>query len=196
MHNPKEAYFVRELTRRVGAQINAVRTELKNLQDMELVVEVDDPESEGLSFDGDGAKTGKERPKRQSSGQRKYFRLNADSLVYPELLALFTKSRVLMEKDFVRRLASVGSISYLVLTGTFTGEKESPTDMLIVGRVKRERLAPMIRSFEKEIGKEVNYTVMTPQEFRYRKDVTDRFLYSILESKKLTVIDTISEVSG
>jgi len=197
LNNPKDAYFVRELTRRIGAQINAVRTELKKLQILELVIEVDDPELEGFVIDKDGASKKKKNGSRRrpSTRQRKYFRLNTDSLIYPEMVALFTKARVLLEKSFVRKLATTGSISYLVLTGVFTGEEDAPTDMLIVGRIKREKLSRMIRLFEKEIGKEVNFTVMTIQEFRYRKDVTDRFLYSILESKKLTVIDTITDSS-
>ena len=93
------------------------------------------------------------------------------------------------------QFAWAGNISYLALTGTFTGEAEAPTDVLVVGKVNRDRLSALIRSFEKEVGKEINYTVMTAQEFTYRKDVTDRFLYSILESKKLTVIDTISSAA-
>ena len=193
MNNPQEAYFVRELTRRIGAQINAVRTELNKLQSLELVVEVDDPEAEGYIIDS--SEKGNTTKRRRASRQRKYFRLNTDCLIFPEMKALFLKSRVLLEKNFVRKLANAGNISYLLLTGVFTGEEDAPTDMLIVGRIKKEKLATMIKGFEKEIGKEINYTIMTTQEFRYRKDITDRFLYSILESKKLTVIDTITEAA-
>ena len=193
MNNQQDAYFVRELTRRIGAQINAVRIELNKLQSLGLVIEVDDPEAEGLTIDS--SDKGKKTKRRRAFGQRKYFRLNTDCLIYPEMKALFLKARILLEKNFVRKLANAGNISYLVLTGIFTEEEDAPTDMLIVGRIKRDKLASMIRIFEKEIGKEVNYTIMTTQEFKYRKDITDRFLYSILESKKLTVIDTITEAT-
>ena len=37
---------------------------------------------------------------------------------------------------------------------------------------------------------------MTPQEFKYRSDITDRFLYDILENKKIVVIDTLTEQSA
>ncbi|HTK05480.1 MAG TPA: hypothetical protein VL500_07880 [Candidatus Eisenbacteria bacterium] len=186
MNNSKDAYFVRELTRKIGAQINAVRNELDNLVEMGLVAAVVDFDDE----DADDKAKGKNR---RSVHQRKYYRINVDSLLYPELRALFMKAQVMLEKDFVRRLTVAGPISYLALTGFFVSEEPSPTDLLIVGKLNRDKLANVIRGFEREVGREVNFTVLTPQEYRYRRDVTDRFLYSILESRKLVVIDTLTE---
>lgn len=188
LNNAKDAYFVRELTRKIGAQINAVRNELDNLVDMGLVVAVADYGEEG--DDADKEKT------RRSVQQRKYYRVNVESLLYPELRALFMKAQVMLEKDFVRRLTVAGPINYLALTGFFVSEEPSPTDLLIVGKLNRDKLANVIRNFEREVGREVNYTVLTPQEFRYRRDVTDRFLYSILESRKIVVVDTMTERLG
>ncbi len=187
LNNAKDAYFVRELTRKIGAQINAVRNELDNLVDMGLVVAVSDY----------GEEEGEEKEKnRRSVQQRKYYRVNVESLLYPELRALFMKAQVMLEKDFVRRLTVAGPINYLALTGFFVSEEPSPTDLLIVGKLNRDKLANVIRNFEREVGREVNYTVLTPQEFRYRRDVTDRFLYSILESRKLVVVDTMTDRLG
>jgi hypothetical protein len=180
LNDGQNKFFVRELTRRIGAQINAVRNELDHLVKLGLIVVV---EEEG----------GESRRKQDASRRKKYYRLNTEALLYPELQALFVKARILLEKDFVRRLATTGSVTYLALTGTFVGVKDSPTDLLIVGRISRDKLAPLIRDFEREIGRDLNYTVMTPQEFKYRRDVTDRFLYSILESKKIVVLDTLTE---
>ncbi len=178
LNNSKGSYFVRELTRKIGAQINAVRNELDNLVTMGIVVAV--------------AEEGSAKGKRLSR-QKKFYRLNTESLLYPELRALFLKSRVLLEKDFVKKIAEAGSVSYLALTGMFVGTEGGPTDLFIVGRVNRDRLMPMIKDFEQEVGHEVNFTVMTPQEYKYRRDVTDRFLYSILESKKIVVVDNLSD---
>jgi len=180
LHNGRNAFFVRELTRKIGAQINAVRNELDNLVDMGLVVATDAPVDTV-------AEKGRAVP------QRKYYRINQESLLYPEMRALFVKAQLMLEKDFVRRVTNAGGVSYLALMGFFVGEENSQTDMLIVGKVQREKLQTVIRAFEREIGREVNFTVFTPQEFRYRRDVTDRFLYSILESRKLVVVDTVSE---
>jgi len=185
LNNHKGAYFVRELTRKIGAQINAVRNELDNLTKMGIVLEVEE--------EGQSRPVGK---KGRRSSRKKFYRLNTDALLYPELKALFSKSRVLLEKDFVRRIAEIGSIGYLSLMGTFVGPEPAPTDLFLVGRVNRERLVDLIKDFEQEVGHEVNYTVMTPQEYKYRRDVTDRFLYSLLEAKKIVVIDALSGKMG
>jgi DNA-binding transcriptional ArsR family regulator len=190
LQNGKSAFFVRELSRKLGSQINAIRNELENLVDMGIVEAVADYEGEGGSETGSDGK-GKDKVRR-SVQQRKYYRLNQESLLYPELRALFMKSRLMLEKDFVRRIGSAGPISYLALTGFFVSDEPSSTDLLVVGKVNREKLAGVIKNFQREVGREVNYTVLTPQEFRYRRDVTDRFLYSILESQKIVVIDTIT----
>lgn len=186
LNNSKDAYFVRELTRKIGAQINAVRNELDNLVEMELVAAVSD-------FDDEDPEDAKKQKNRRSLHQRKYYRINTEALLYPELRALFMKAQVMLEKDFVRKLSVAGPISYLALTGFFVSEEPSPTDLLIVGKLNRDKLAAVIKNFEREVGREVNYTALTPQEYRYRRDVTDRFLYSILESRKLVVIDTLTE---
>jgi len=183
LNNQQEKFFVRELTRKIDAQINAVRNELENLMKMGMIVEAND----------DPTETGK---KAASARQRKYYRINTDSLLYPELRALFLKARVLLEKDFVRRVSQTGSITYLALTGYFVGAEEAVTDLFIVGRVNRQKLMSVIKDFEREVGRELNFTVMPPQEYKYRRDVTDKFLYSILESKRITVIDKTEEKIG
>lgn len=189
LNNAKGAFFVRELSRRIGAQINAIRNELENLEEMGLISVVTGIES----AEEDAAPAPSKARRLRSAQQRKYYRLNTESLLYPEMRALFMKSQVMLEKDFVRKLSSAGSVSYLALTGFFVSEEPCPTDLLIVGKLNQDKLTRVIKEFERSIGREVNYTVFTPQEYRYRRDVTDRFLYSILESRKLVVVDTITE---
>ena len=169
LQNPETSFFVRELTRRLDVQINAIRHELKNLEALGLV------EIVGVSA-----------PK---SVQKKHYRLKPNSVLIPELRALFVKSRVLLEKDFVKKLQSVGRIGYFALTGRFMDRGESLSDVFIVGRVDRKKLTDLIRKFEIEFGHEINFTVLDEDEMRYRMDVMDRFLYGVLDQPKLVFID-------
>ncbi|MEK7540164.1 MAG: winged helix-turn-helix domain-containing protein, partial [Patescibacteria group bacterium] len=66
LSNPQEEYYVRELTRRMNEQINSIRRELSNLEDMGLL----------LSEEREG---------------KKYYKVNQDHLMFPELRALFLK---------------------------------------------------------------------------------------------------------
>jgi DNA-binding transcriptional ArsR family regulator len=184
LSNPSESYFVRELTRRVDAQINAVRHELDNLVEMGLLEVVDSDENRD------------DEEETIMTGGRKYFRLNTAAHLYPELKALFDKSRIVVEKDFVKRIAQIGQVQYLALTGFFVSDDTVNTDMLLVGKINKEKFVPLVRQFEQEVGREINFTLMSPQEFKYRRDVTDRFLYGILESRKIVLIDMVSERVG
>jgi DNA-binding transcriptional ArsR family regulator len=169
LQNPETPFFVRELTRKLDVQINAVRHELRNLEALGLIEVVSGP--------GRGAV------------QKKHYRLNQGSVLCSELRALFIKSRVLLEKDFVKRLSGMGRISYFALTGRFVDRADSPTDLFIVGRVDRRRLTELVRRFEVEFSHEINFTVLDEEEMRYRMDVMDRFLYSVLDQPKLVFVD-------
>ena len=169
LQNPEVAFFVRELTRKLDVQINAIRHELRNLEALGLV--------ETVKIEGTKAM------------QKKHYKLNPRSILYPELRALFIKSRVLLEKDFVRKVQDLGKISYFALTGHFVDRNDPPVDVFVVGKVDRRRFAEMIRHFEVEFGHEINYTVLEREEMRYRMDVMDRFLYSVLEQPRLVFVD-------
>lgn len=164
--NPETDYFVRELTRKIKERINSVRRELSNLESIGLIV----------------AHEGK---------QRKYYRIDKDFILFPELRSLLLKSQLTVERNLAKRLQQVGQISFLALTGIFTDVKSVQTDILIVGKVNRAKLQRMISGFQKDIDKKIRYTIMSRKEFEYRNDLTDKFLYSILENKKIVIADKI-----
>lgn len=179
LRDPEVSFFVRQAARATRSHINAVRRELQNLERLGAVR-------------AGNAPTGTEREVRGPASQRKYYELNPTFVLLPELRALITKADLLLEQSIARRLHTLGAISYLALTGRFVGDTENQTDMLVVGTINRKRLKEIVRGFESELGREVNFTVMSPKEFRYRMDVTDRFLYSILEGRKMVLVDRAS----
>ncbi len=174
LHHPEEAFFVRELARKTHFQMNAVRRELLNLTKFGCLMEA---EAAAVSAE------------RGPSGQRRYYKLNTDFVLYPELRALLLKSQMLLEQNFVRRIQDMGQVKYLALTGRFVDLSAFPTDLLVVGKVNRDRLERLVRDFERELGASVRFTVLTGPEFQYRKQVGDKFLYSILEGKKVVIVD-------
>lgn len=188
-------YFVREISRTINSQINSVRRELLNLQKLGLITEVKLPQGEYLVAAGDGKKKITEKNKKVNHPEmmKKFFQVNADFILFPELRALILKADFLLEKSFVQALKKIGGIDYLALTGNFVGLPGVEADLLLVGRFNRNKLSRLVKSFEKDFGRPINYSVMSRQEFRYRKDVTDRFLYSILENKKIVMINEIDK---
>lgn len=165
--NPTGNYHIRDLSRRIAIQLNAVRRELDNLKSLGIV------ESEATS-------------------QKKFYRLDQTNFLFPELKALFTKSQLFFEKNLGQAIDKVGQIQLLMLTGKFTGVSDSSADLLIVGRVNRDRLRKIIDLLQNDFGEQINYTVMTQKEYNYRREVSDKFLLSTLSQKKITIIDRLS----
>lgn len=164
--HPEEQFFVRELTRRVAERINSVRRELANLESLSLVAGV-------------------------SKNRKRFYRLNTSSILYPELKALILKARIAVEQDWLEKIKKSGRISYLSLSGVFTGVAEAQTDVLIVGRVARKTLRSFMRRFQEQFENEIRFTVMPLKEFKYRRDITDRFLYTIFENKQVVLINRL-----
>ena len=186
LHNPQQHYYLRQLARELKAQLNSVRREIKNLESLGIIMLVKHLDDE-LEQDSTGKK------KKPRKGLEKFYIINSNFVLYQELRTLFIKAQFLLEKRFIEMIKKTGKFKFFILTGYFVGMDGFSTDMLLVGSIKRKKLASMIKKFEKELNHEINYTLMSQSEFKYRKDITDRFLYNILENKKIVVVNDFKE---
>lgn len=187
LRNPAEPIFVRELTRRVETQINAVRRELMNLVKLGLVTEaaVEEP------ITG----TGKKRP----GLKRKYYQLNQQFPLLAEISSLILKAQVLLDRRLDKEIAALGDVRYLAFMGAFiqSGTTTNPAvpaiDLFLVGHVDADAFKKLMTEVEGVFGSELNFSILALDEFRYRKDLGDRFLHSILEAPKKVLIDRLHE---
>ncbi|HLC89605.1 MAG TPA: hypothetical protein VJG65_01450 [Patescibacteria group bacterium] len=185
LNNPSQPYYLRELARKIKTQLNSVRREVENLEVIGIIKSVQ------LAEKNLGRKSEKNQPKKNS---KKYFLANTDFILYPELRALLLKAQLLLERTFVRKIEKMSQVKLFILTGIFVGLEGFATDILLVGTINRKKLSIIVKEFEKELNHQLNYTVMSLQEFKYRQDITDRFLYDILEGRKMIIIDKIDQL--
>lgn len=172
---PERHFYGRELARLAETQLNAVRREIANLERL------------GILIAAEAAAPG-DRP--AGNERAKFYRLHADSLLYDELRALLIKGELLEEEELIRALqARSGKISLLLMTGIFAHDAEAPTDLLIVGRLRPLVIAKIMAVYEKRLGRTVRYTLMDDKEFRDRREIGDKFLYSVFEAKHTLVVD-------
>ena len=189
--NPTSKFYIRQLSRDLKLQLNSVRRELENLEKFGILTSDMKNEEEGK---GKKEAPGRTTPEAMASArgqEKKYFRANPNFILFDEIKALIVKAQILYEKDFVRKLNSIGKVKLLVLTGIFVNNPNTLIDILIVGKINKIKLIKLIRELEIELGKEINFTVFDNQEFKYRRDITDIFLYGILDGKNLVVIDEV-----
>lgn len=167
--NPNRSFYVREITRKIDEQINSVRRELANLLSIGII-----------SSD--------------TTNNRLYYEVNQQYEYYPPLEAIFggtkpaedTTPTVAGEAQDIK---SVGNVQLAFYTGQFTRDETSGIDLLIVGDVNQTKVNKYISELEAKEGKELRYVVLTPDEFKYREQVKDRFLSIVLGSKKQVLVD-------
>lgn len=181
LHHPEDVFYIRELTRTIDTQINAVRREIQNLVKIGMIVE-------GAEKD-DSA--GVKRP----GLKRKYYQANTSFPLMQEVRALLTKANVLMEWKMDEQIRELGDVRYLAFLGIFMGQRNQPVDMFIVGEVDKIALKKLVNTVEKDLGIEINYTCLPVREFTYRMDMADRFLKGIMDAPKTVSINTL-EVRG
>jgi len=164
----KRPYYVREIARNVNERLNAVRRELDILRKIGLLTTY-------------------------NSKRRKYFTLNTSFMLVGELASIMQKAGPGVEDVLFKNLERLGDIQYICVSGFFTGAAESPTDILIVGTVNEERLGRFVGRIEAQLGREVTYTPMTENEYRYRRNFNDVFLRSIFSSPYKELINKLEE---
>ncbi|OGZ96998.1 MAG: hypothetical protein A3I44_06390 [Candidatus Sungbacteria bacterium RIFCSPLOWO2_02_FULL_51_17] len=101
---------------------------------------------------------------------------------FPELKSLIMKASPADKTELTKRLNAVGGIKFAAVAGVFINSDNSRADLLVVGdKIPRKKFRRFLARTESEIGKELTYMMLTPQEFRYRLDMYDRFLRDVLE---------------
>ena len=167
-----EMYHVRGIVRAIGEEINAVRRELDNL------------EKNGVL-------------KKEPRGNRVYYWVRADYPLFGDLVAIVAKSTGL-GRAIIDNRNKIGKVSYVMFSGSFARgkarKKEDNVDILVVGEIVLPELATLIRGQESKGGKEINYTVMSKEEFEFRKKRRDPFLQGILLDSRTMIIGDEEEL--
>jgi len=179
--NQEKAFFVREISREIGVQINAVRRELELLLALDIISKAD--------------MKSKDKDKENEIGEklRRYYKINLDCIIYNEMQALILKENVIGEQELINNLKEkAGKIDLLVLTGKFTGIENINTDLLLVGDIKTRNIKKIIEEYEKKLGFQIKYTIMNREEFIERRYVMDKFIYSVFEVENVIVINELA----
>jgi len=170
LSNPNRSFYVREITRKIDEQINSVRRELANLLSIGII-----------SSD--------------TNNNKLYYEVNQEYEYYAPLCAIFGNGVMPEAKEGASKevakqpLKEVGNVDIALLTGQFTRDESSGIDFLVVGDINPTQIAKYVTAMEAEEGKEIRYAVMTTDEFKYRRQINDRFLSMVLESKIQVVVD-------
>ncbi len=167
--NSTKKYYTRQLARELNLQVNAVRRELENLTNIGIIA----PDIKS------------KKPLKQG---KKYYHCLENFLLFHELRSLFSKAQLMSCQDFIADLQKMCTPKFLMLTGFFVGDPRAKTDLFLVGHFKKTKVLKLINNLEKELNREINYTIMNQTEFIYRRQIVDRFLNDLLKRKNIIII--------
>lgn len=172
-YKPDEIYFVRQLVRLTGEEINSVRRELENLKKAGIV------EFEWRS-------------------NKLFYWANKTSPLFYDLLVLANKNSGLGLK-LQNKNESLGNIKLVLYNYKFAvNDHRNPDqiDLIIVGDVSLKEVATFLDQEEEERGHEINYMVMDKSEFQLRKQKRDQFIVDFFLNCPVVIIGSSSEIAN
>lgn len=163
--NPESQFHVREIARRVGAEINAVRRELSRLKRINFL-------------------------KKTPRGNRIFYSVRPDFVFFDELLGMVAKETGI-GRGILEKREELGKINFAMLAKPFVKgriSKPAEVDLLVVGKVSTPLMAKLIENEQRRLGHEINYTVLTPEEFDFRKRRKDPFIVDVLSQPRIVLL--------
>jgi predicted nucleotidyltransferase len=163
--NPTARHHLRDLAERLGIDPSNLSKELVRL------------EAEGL-FRSD------------VSGRQKYFQLNREYALFDEVRGIVTKT-IGAVPLIARSLKRIEGLREAYLYGSFARDQQdtsSDIDVLLIGAPREEILAEAVRKLERQLGREINYTVLTPKEFESRRARKDSFLEDVWHNRRVALL--------
>ncbi len=173
VRNQDQLLTLEDIVRRSQVKGNSARRELKKLLLLGLIKQ----------------KTGKISPKGKKG---KFYFTNTEFRLLPELQNLLTKDSVAPRRKLLAKAKSLGRIKLMVISGVFLNSDTARTDILLVGdKIKQGRLERFLAELESDLGRPLQYTLMSSEEFAYRVNMYDRFLRDILEFPHEKIINKL-----
>lgn len=170
LNNPEKSFYVREITRMIDEQINSVRRELANMVSVGIV-------------------------KQDAIDNKLYYSVNEDYPYVKPLVVIFSdknnddkKPASASWEDSIKRIRG---LKIAITAGKLDIGSIASVDLLLVGdNMSEVAIKNLIKRIEKAKKSEINYAIMTYDDFYYRMSVKDRFIMDIIRNKHSVLVDT------
>ncbi len=169
--HPNDNFYLRKIVRDIDEEVNAVKRELDILSQGRLL-------------------------HKERRLNKIFYSLNRNYLYYDEFLRIFTKTGVLPNL-ILNNQSKLGKVKFVVLSTKYAKNipiKEEEIYLLLVGTIVVPEVASLIAQAEKFFGREINYTVMTEEEFGFRKKNNDPFIWRFLKQPKIMLVGVEEEL--
>jgi len=120
----------------------------------------------------------------RKDGRRTYFKAETRSPIFRELQSIFEKTTGLIRTLRAAIQPIENKIICAFVYGSIARRKERATsdvDIMVIGNLGLAELAPLLRKAETRLGREINVTNYSAQEFQRKVAEGDHFVTTVLE---------------
>ena len=175
LRNSNDIYRTVDVAQKTQNRLRAIKKEIEGLEEIEFL------------------------KKRRIKGKKKngkergvYYYVNPQFDFYNELRTLVLKSSPASIEKIYKNIKRLGRIKLALLSGVFINFDGSRLDLFIVGNgIKKTRLENFLKKLEAEVGKTIDYSYLTTEDFNYRLSMFDRFILDILEKPHRKLINKL-----
>lgn len=164
--NAGNRYYLREIASLTDQPVRAVQRELPRLERIGLV-------------------------RHSVSGNRKYYQVNRDCPIFPELKSIFLKTVGLGDALREHLSKAKGDIRVAFIYGSYARGEESinsDIDLFVVGTIEAMELSTALSRARTELAREINPVLMTPDEFADKVASANHFVLSLLEEPRIYLV--------
>lgn len=169
--NPEKRFYLRQLSRMTAISLHPIQIALAKLE-----------------------KAGILSSKREAN--LKYYQINKKSPIYEDVRSIVLKTEGV--GDLLREeLRKLKNIKCAFIYGSLAKDKmksSSDIDLCIIGEVKMDDLAQVVRHLEERLRREVSIVTFTPSEWKKKYRDRNAFLRDILKDKRIILIGKIDEI--
>ncbi len=159
LQNETQGFFIRELCRDIGEQINSVRRELLNLEELKILRSKED-------------------------NKKKFYFFSKACPLYDPLIEIFLKNYDVIEelKKYFKGRKNIDLITVCEDIRQMTSEKSNNiVDIFIIGEIDKAEFNVYLEKIF--FGRKIKYAVMSETDFTSRLEYSDKLVFSILQQK-------------
>lgn len=169
--HPKDEFYIRQIQRLTGENFNNIRRELINLTEVGILKSI-------------------------PRGNLKYFLINQSHPLYNDLKNIIYKTEG-MGNVMRETLKPIKGIKSAFIYGSISKDKErrsSDVDLMIIGDVRVDEVYSRISEAEDKLKREINVDVVSPDEWKRRKQKKDSYVLDILKNKHIFILGDANEL--
>ena len=135
---------------------------------------------------------------KRRDGNRLYYRANLNHEIFGEIQALVVKTVGLAD---ILKAALVGekTIGVAFVFGSIARQSEkagSDIDLMVIGDLGLRSLSSLLNGVSDKLGREINSYILSPAEFKSRKNENEHFISRVLSEPRLFIIGTENDLEA